>query len=112
MRSISETRMILRYLRMARAMRLMAFMARMALLEDPGDHLIERRILNAHVDHGVVVENGVQGLRDAGSLHAQLGDRPLATGNLAEAFQADRGAISGKLKFDQLGSSELFGDAG
>ena len=51
---------------------------RAAFLEDAGDHLIQRRILHAHVHHGVAIENRGQHLGTRAAIDLQFGDRPVA----------------------------------
>src|SRR4051794_22874135 len=58
-----------------------------ALLEDEGDELLERRVLHAHVGHGVAVEDRTQDLRHAGAVDLQVGRGALATGHLAVAVE-------------------------
>src|SRR5437588_10026587 len=48
-----------------------------------GNHLVQRRILHAHVDNGVPVEDGGKRFGDAPAVHFELGDRPLPAGYLA-----------------------------
>src|SRR5438876_1096204 len=52
------------------------------LLEDAGDDLVERRVLHAHVNHGVVVEDGGEHLGDPAAVHLQIDDRPAVAGDL------------------------------
>src|SRR4051812_8363432 len=69
MRSMSETRRIFVYLRSVHRTRpasvcvMVGLVASASLLEDMGDHLVQRRILNAHVHDGVAVEDDAQHLR-------------------------------------------------
>src|SRR5947209_10475216 len=89
-RSMSEMRRILTYLRYrARAtgsragastglMVVPSPVQRLAFLEHAGNSLIERRILHAHVQHGVLVQNNGQQLGHPAALDAQLHDRSFA----------------------------------
>src|SRR5689334_17911644 len=72
------------------------------LLEDPRDHLVQRRVLHAHIDHLVAVEDRAQRLRYPAAVDAQLRHRPLAPRHLAEAFQPFRRAV-GELQVEELG---------
>src|SRR5690242_1500993 len=47
----------------------------LTFLEDAGDHLIQRRVLHAHVDHDIVIQNIRQGAGNLAPLHLQLGHR-------------------------------------
>src|SRR5579871_5246525 len=95
MRSMSEMRRMLTYLRSDRTTRAAGpsgdGMARLmlgpALLETLGDDMVQRRILHAHVQERVAIQNGGEHLRDAPALHLEVGDRPFAARHLAEAGQ-------------------------
>src|SRR5205807_10415077 len=103
---MSDTRKILPYLRMPRSKRepaagawrasticklsgswtarsaglLIGVMAGAGLLENAGDDLVQRRILNAHVDDRVAIEDGAEHLAHAGALHLEIDHRPFAAG--------------------------------
>src|SRR4051812_8071483 len=79
---------------------MVGLMPRAALLEDTGDHLIERRILNGHVEDGVTVENGAEHLRDARPLHLEAGHRSFAARHLAEHLQTVGNVGAVEMKFD------------
>src|SRR4051794_34511894 len=51
-------------------------MALATLLEDAGDEVLERRVLHAHVGHGVAVEDRPQDLGHPGTLDLDVGRRP------------------------------------
>src|SRR5208282_3868926 len=85
-------------------------MARGALLKDAGYHLLERRILHAHVEHGVVVEDRFKHRAHARPLDLQISDRALPAGDLAEPAQVVRRRIPGELKLDELRLTELLHD--
>src|SRR5215472_7085375 len=99
---MSETRKMFAYLRTAQpgaraggpcpgaASASNGFMAYPALLEDARDHLVERRVLDAHVDDGVAIEDLAEHLGDPGAVHLQVDDRPLPVGDLAVAAQLAR----------------------
>src|SRR5947209_19169048 len=55
-----------------------------ACLENAGNHLVERRILDAHVHDGVPVEDGAEQLRHACPIHLELGEGPLGSDQFAE----------------------------
>src|SRR5262245_48242666 len=89
MRSMSDTRKMLKYLRTvcsgpmggrSASSPLSGGMSDLrgasTLLEDLGDHLVERRILHADVDHRVAIENGRERVGDASAIHLQVGRRP------------------------------------
>src|SRR5438105_10756233 len=48
---------------------LFPFMPGLPLFKDTGDHLIQRRVLHAHVHHGVTVENRRQRFCDAVAIY-------------------------------------------
>src|SRR6266542_2670517 len=81
------------------------------LLEDTGDHLIERRILNRHVEDGVTVEDGAEDFRDARAVHLEARYRPLASRDLAVHFQTVGHAVAVEVQFDEFRLAELLGDA-
>src|SRR5438067_1673206 len=56
-------------------------MAGASLLEHAGDHLVERRVLHAHVHDGVLVENRIQHGRHLAALHLQVNGWPFAFGD-------------------------------
>src|SRR6516165_4949043 len=100
MRSISEMRRILLYLRTARSKRewgpeigglgstsmrlVVALMLGVSLLENTSDHLVQRWVLHAHIDDGVPVENDAQHLRHAVAIHFQVDDRPILAHDFTE----------------------------
>src|SRR5438552_16390453 len=101
MRSIRETRKILVYLRNPRkivrsgerpsgrtesgrsfdparvhnsasAGFVIGFMMNTSFLKKAGNHLIQRWVLDAHVDHGITVEDRAQDLGDARPFHLEI----------------------------------------
>src|SRR4051794_18438 len=70
-----------------------SFVILASLLEDARDHLVQRRVLHAHIHHGVAVEDRAEGLGDAAAVDAQVGHRPFALGHLAVALQPLRRAV-------------------
>src|SRR5688500_6057217 len=57
-----------------------------ALLEHQRDHLIERRVLHAHVNDRVAVEQGRQHLGDAAAVNLQVERGAGLAGDLTEAL--------------------------
>src|SRR5437764_5567425 len=96
MRSTSDVRKMFRYFRSTRPgprrgrAASDGFMPHLPLLEDAGDDLVQRRVLDADVGDGVAVEDGAEHLGDAGAVHLEGDDRPLAAGDLAVAPQVVR----------------------
>src|SRR4051812_3047594 len=99
MRSMRDARRMFQYLRTERTVRHAAgggaastrlmtdLLARVALLENAGDHLVERRILDTHVHHGVAVEDDAEHFRHTAAIDFQVGGRSFATGHFTEPFQ-------------------------
>src|ERR1700676_3891916 len=75
----------------------------LSLLEDASDHQVQRGILHAHIDHRVAVEDAPQDLGPSRALDFQAGHRPIAAGDLTEAFQTLGDGIARKVKLDKLG---------
>src|SRR5262249_18547985 len=120
MRSISDTRRILPYLRSARGAfetegfrsgrrshvcpsvrpdltgsaastgLVVALMVSMGLLENACNHLVQRRVLNAHVEDRVPVEYDAEHLGHARPLDPQVRHRPVAADHLTKAGQIIR----------------------
>src|SRR5438552_19046808 len=98
MRSMSEVPKMRQYLRTADSGRetrsrldasstmSVGLMAGAAFLENAGDHLIERRILDAHVDDRVLIENDAEHFRDPATVATQIDGRPRPTCRFAEAL--------------------------
>src|SRR5438270_99410 len=76
--------------------------------EDVSDDLVQRRVLHAHVDNGVLIENGGEHVGDARAIDLQVRDRPLAVGNLAEPRQIVRRFLR-ELQLHELVAAELLG---
>src|SRR5437868_4291647 len=103
MRSTSETRKILAYLRAAASgprgrtvtgpglcgdrgsarASSGGVMACAALLEDAGDDLLQGRVVHAQVEHPVPVEDCTQDFGHARAVDFQVGHRPFAAGDFA-----------------------------
>src|ERR1700676_5085522 len=64
------------------------FMASVGLLEETCDHLIERRILNAHVDYRVLVEDGAKDFGHTGAIHLEFRYWPFLASDLAEEIKS------------------------
>src|SRR5947209_7995587 len=88
------------------------FMTSAGLLENAGDDLVERRILDAHVDDRMAIENDTQDLAHPRALHLQVHNRPFAAGDLTEALQIRRHAVAVKMQLDQLRLAEHVRDLG
>src|SRR5436189_5943325 len=120
MRSMSDTRRMFQYFlterRMPRTGRSATDMLHLrrdaALLENAGDDLIERRVLHAHVDDGIAVEDDAEHLGDPRAVHLQVGGGPFPAGHFAELFQVVRRRLPGELQLDELGLAKALGDAG
>src|SRR6185369_14580041 len=67
--------------------------------------------LHAHIDHGVLVEDGGQDFGDFGTVNLQVDRWALAVDDFAVGFQAG-GKIAVELKLDELMLAELVDDAG
>src|SRR5439155_15995252 len=118
-RSMRETRRILLYLRKARtnvardgrrsasAGGVISFMMGTCFLKDAGDDLVQRRILNAHIDHGVAVENHAENLGDARPLDLEINDRPGAAADFAEGLQVGRWPRAVEVELHQLRAAKL-----
>src|SRR5438034_1159970 len=116
MRSTSEMRRIFRYLRrpartpgaggneMSNA-RDMALQPRLAF-EHVGDDLVQRRVLYAHVDDGVLIEDGGEHVGDSRAINLQVRNRPLAVSDLAEPRQI-AGSFLRELQLHQLVPAKL-----
>src|SRR5947207_1072055 len=61
-----------------------------SLLEDAGDDLVERRVLHAHVEYRIALQDGAQDLGDPAAVHLEIDDRPTVADDLAEAVQVVR----------------------
>src|ERR671916_2217685 len=77
-------------------------MAGAGLLEDAGDDLFERRVLDPDVDDLILVEDRPQDLGHPRALHLQVDLRALGPGHLAEA-----GEVVGLLAVGELQLHEL-----
>src|SRR5713226_4081430 len=75
------------------------------------DHLIERRIVNTDVDHGVALEDRRQHFGDAQAVHFELDDRPLAAPHSAKRAEIGWAVRSLKLELDELLVAEALGDS-
>src|SRR5947209_2681232 len=125
MRSMSETRKMLKYFRTAcgtgpaagrgagspSAGRMGDLRCRPALFEDLGDHLVQRRVLHADVDDRVAVEDGGQRVGHARAVHLQVGRRP-RDGDLAVAAEVARRLLAREAQVHELVLAEALGDAG
>src|SRR5262245_25213248 len=65
-------------------------MAGMSLFEHAGDHLIQGRIMDAHVDHGVLIKDDAKRFGHPAALHPESDCRPFPVGDLAESFEPIR----------------------
>src|SRR5438552_411215 len=81
-------------------------MVGMGLLENAGNHLIQRRILDAHVHERVPLQDGSQHLGHASAVDLEAGDRAFAVGDLAKFLQSRGRAVAGEMEPDQLGLTE------
>src|SRR5262245_46732194 len=96
MRSMSEMRRILRYLRaVGQSMDL-------PLFEDPGNDLVERRIVHGDVGERVAVEDRAEHLSDLAAIDAEIGDWAFAAGHFAELLEAVGSGLARELEADQL----------
>src|SRR5260370_17128604 len=66
------------------------FMVNTSFLKETGNHLIQRWVLDAHVDHGITVEDRAQDLGDASPFNLEVDNRIGATGDFSEATQVFR----------------------
>src|SRR5438309_9696725 len=67
--------------------------------EHVGDDLIQWRVLPAHVDDGVLIENGGEDVGDARGIGLQIRDPPPAGGDLAEPRPIRRRFVRGLQRF-------------
>src|SRR5579871_566223 len=141
-RSISETRMILVYLRSPRMRKepgeprsartpssgrstnsvgvgnagsagvVSGFMVDTSFLKDAGNHLIKRRILDAHIDDRVTIEDRAQHFGDPGAIDLEIDGRIGATDHFAKTAQVFRRRAAVEMELHQLGPAELFDDLG
>src|SRR5260370_30347777 len=81
-------------------------------LKDTSNHLVQRWILDAHVDHRVAVKNHPEDFRDPRSVDLEIDDRTGATADLAEDAQVFRRRTAVEMELHQLGAAELFRDLG
>src|SRR6266852_2692805 len=90
----------------------LGFMVNTSFLKDTCNHLVQRRILDAHVDDGVAVEDRAQDLGDARPLDLEVDNRVGATSNLTKAAKVLRRRAAVEMELHQLGLAELFDDLG
>ena len=62
----------------------MRLMIHLSFLKHSRNHLIQGRVLDTQVDDNVILKDGGDGFRNAGTLDLEPSGRPLAIGHLAE----------------------------
>src|SRR5579871_1280301 len=62
-----------------------ALLFRPSLFEDAGNHLIQRRVLHAHVQHGVAIQDRPEDVGHPAARDFQVGRRPFGPDDFAEA---------------------------
>src|SRR5216683_2666248 len=88
------------------------FMVNTSFLKETGNYLIQRGVLDAHVDHGITVEDRAQDLGDASPFNLEVDNRVGATGDFSEATQVFRRWAAVEMELHQFGLAELFADLG
>src|SRR5580704_12428173 len=86
------------------------FMLGACLFKHLGNDSVKRRILHAHVDDRVTVQNLRQHVGDLGAIDLDVYSRPHTADNLAVLLQAIRRLVTFELELDRLGAAKLLGD--